>query len=50
MARRVLCKSNEIYARYANGHDVFNEGAPHPKLETFQDVKHALERENILCQ
>jgi hypothetical protein len=44
-----VCKSNETHARHANGHDVFNAGAPQPKLETFQDVKHALVRENILC-
>ncbi|KAM7196605.1 hypothetical protein V8F33_006104 [Rhypophila sp. PSN 637] len=45
-----VCKSNETHGRHANGHDIFNAGAPHPKLETFQDIKNALVRENILCQ
>lgn len=43
-----VCKPNETHARHANGHDVFNAGAPHPKFEAFEDVKYALERENIL--
>lgn len=43
-----VCKSNETHGQHANGHDVYNEGAPHPKLETFQDVKNALMKENIL--
>ena len=45
-----VCKSNETHGRNANGHDVFNEGAPHPKLETFRDVKNALVGAGILCQ
>jgi hypothetical protein len=44
-----VCKSNETHGRHANGHDIFNEGAPHPKLETFQDVKNALVQTGILC-
>jgi len=44
-----VCKSNETHGRHANGHDVFNEGAPHPKLETFEDVKNALVKTGILC-
>lgn len=44
-----VCKPNETHARHANGHDVFNAGAAHPPLTTFEDVKHALQRENILC-
>jgi hypothetical protein len=44
-----VCKSNETHGRNANGHDIFNEGAPHPKLETFQDVKNALVNTGILC-
>ncbi len=44
-----VCKSNETHARHANRHDdVFNAGAPHPKLEAFEDVKHALEQQRIL--
>jgi hypothetical protein len=45
-----VCKPNETHGRHANGHDVFNAGAPHPKLETFQDVKNALVNAGILCQ
>lgn len=44
-----VCTPYETHARHANGHDIFNAGAPHPKLETFQDVKHALQQQNILC-
>lgn len=43
-----VCKENETHARHSNGHDVFNAGAPHPRFETFQDVKHALEEQKIL--
>lgn len=43
-----VCKSNESHGRHANGHDVFNAGAPHPKLQTFQDVRSALIAENLL--
>jgi hypothetical protein len=43
-----VCKSNETHGQHANGHDVFNEGAPYPKLETFQDVKNALMKAGIL--
>ncbi|KAK2813225.1 hypothetical protein FQN50_000903 [Emmonsiellopsis sp. PD_5] len=45
-----VCKSNETHGRHANGHDIYNEGAPHPKLETFQDVRNALVEAGILCQ
>ncbi|XMA20327.1 hypothetical protein WAI453_013118 [Rhynchosporium graminicola] len=44
-----VCKSNETHGRHANGHDVFNEGAPYLMLETFQDVKNALVQTGILC-
>ncbi|KAM3563048.1 hypothetical protein ARSEF4850_002515 [Beauveria asiatica] len=44
-----VCKPNETHAQHANGHDVFNAGAAHPQLATFEDVKHALQKENILC-
>lgn len=43
-----VCKSNETHGRHANGHDVYNEGAPHPKLETYQDIKSALAERSIL--
>jgi len=46
-----VCKSDESHAQQSDGqHTVFNQGAPHPKLETFQDVKNALIKEKILCQ
>jgi hypothetical protein len=45
-----VCKPNETHGRHANGHDVFNAGAPSPKLETSQDVKNALVKVGILCQ
>jgi len=44
------CKSNETHGRHADGHDVYNAGAPYPKLETFQDVKNALVEAGILRQ
>ncbi|KAK8116373.1 hypothetical protein PG984_007246 [Apiospora sp. TS-2023a] len=43
-----VCKSNESHGRHANGHDIYNEGAPHPKLETFSDVTSALVKQGIL--
>jgi len=45
-----VCKSDETHGRHANGHDIYNEGTPHPKLETFQDVKNALVEAGILHQ
>lgn len=43
-----VCKSNETHGRHAGGHDVYNEGAPFPRLNTFADVRKALMDENIL--
>jgi hypothetical protein len=43
-----VCKSNESHGRHANGHDIYNEGAPCPKLETFSDLKTALVKQGIL--
>jgi hypothetical protein len=43
-----VCKSNETHGRHANRHDVFNEGAPYPKLETIWDVKNVLAEVGIL--
>jgi hypothetical protein len=43
-----VCKANETHGRHANGHDIYNQGAPFPKLETFQDVKNALVEVGIL--
>jgi len=44
------CTSMESHATHANGHDIFNKGAPYPKLETFKDVKNALVQVGILCR
>jgi hypothetical protein len=44
-----VCKSNETHGTYENGHKIYNEGAPYPKLATFQDVKNALVGAGILC-
>lgn len=44
-----VCKSNKTHGQHANRHNIYNEGAPHPKLETFQDVKNALVEAGILC-
>ena len=32
----------------ATTHEIYNKGEPHPKLETFQDLKHALVKAGIL--
>ncbi|KAM3066989.1 hypothetical protein ACMFMG_011771 [Clarireedia jacksonii] len=41
-------KPNETHGTHANGHDVFNEGTPHPQLETFSDLTNALVQTGIL--
>ena len=43
-----IYKSNETHGRHINGHDVFNEDAPHSKLESFQDIKNTLMKAGIL--
>jgi len=43
-----VCKSNETHGTTANGHVVYNEGQPHPKLETFQDLLAALADAGIM--
>jgi hypothetical protein len=43
-----VCKSNETHGTHENGHKIYNEGAPYPKLGTFQDVKNALVKTGIL--
>jgi hypothetical protein len=45
-----VCQANETHGQHANGHDVYNKGDPHPKLETFEDVKNALVEAGILDQ
>ncbi|OAA47530.1 hypothetical protein ISF_09522 [Cordyceps fumosorosea ARSEF 2679] len=43
-----VCTAYETHAKHSNGHDVFNKGSAEPKLETFQDVTHALRQKKIL--
>jgi hypothetical protein len=43
-----VCKSNETHGTHENGHKIYNEGAPYPKLGAFQDVKNALVKTGIL--
>lgn len=45
-----ICKPYETHGQHANGHDIYNKGDPHPKLETFEDVKNALVEVGILDQ
>jgi hypothetical protein len=45
-----VCQANETHGRHADGHDIYNKGDPHPKLETFEDVKNALVEAGILDQ
>ncbi len=44
-----VCQANESHGQTATGHDTYNKGDPHPRLETFQDLKHALVEAGILC-
>ncbi|EFY94595.1 hypothetical protein X797_011323 [Metarhizium robertsii] len=43
-----VCTANEMHGTHENGHKIYNEGAPYPKLATFQDVKNALVKAGIL--
>lgn len=43
-----VCQSNELYGETGQGHEVYNKGSPHPKLETFPEVVDALVRLQIL--
>jgi hypothetical protein len=40
--------AKETHSTYENGHKIYNEGVPHPKLATFQNVKNALAKAGIL--
>jgi hypothetical protein len=44
-----VCQANETHGQTATTHEVYNKGDPHPRLETFQDLKHALVKAGILC-
>ncbi|KAG9228938.1 hypothetical protein BJ875DRAFT_489394 [Amylocarpus encephaloides] len=44
-----VCQANETHGQTAIGHEIYNKGDPHPRLETFQDLKHALVEAEILC-
>jgi hypothetical protein len=43
-----VCTAKETHGTYENGHKIYNEGVPHPKLATFQDVKNVLAKAGIL--
>ncbi|KUJ09263.1 uncharacterized protein LY89DRAFT_281988 [Mollisia scopiformis] len=45
-----VCQANETHGQHANGHDIYNKGDPHPKLETFEDVRIALVEAGLLDQ
>jgi hypothetical protein len=44
-----VCQANETHGQTATTHEVYNKGDPHPRLETFRDLKHALVEAGILC-
>jgi hypothetical protein len=44
-----VCTTAETHARHAAGHDIFNKGAAHPKLDNYEDVRNALVKVGILC-
>lgn len=44
-----VCQANESHGQTATTHEIYNKGDPHPRLETFQDLKHALVKAGILC-
>jgi len=37
-----VCQANESHGQTATTHEIYNKGDPHPRLETSQDLKHAL--------
>jgi len=43
-----VCQANEMHAQTRTGHEVYNKGDPHPRLETIQDLEHALAKAGIL--
>ncbi|KAL5346624.1 hypothetical protein ACLOAV_008331 [Pseudogymnoascus australis] len=43
-----VCQATETHGETGNGHVTYNKGKPHPKLNTFEDVKIALEKEGVL--
>ena len=43
-----VCQANETHGQTRTGHEIYNQGDPHPRLETFQDLKHALVDAGIL--
>jgi len=45
-----VCTALESHGTHENGHKTYNEGAPHPKLDTFQDVKNALVKARIFSE
>ncbi|KAK4184120.1 hypothetical protein QBC35DRAFT_506597 [Podospora australis] len=43
-----VCQANEMHAQTRTGHEVYNKGDPHPRLETLQDLGVALAKAGIL--
>lgn len=43
-----VCQSNESHGETGQGHEVYNKGDPHPKLETFSEVVNALIQLQVL--
>lgn len=43
-----VCQANETHGQTRTGHEVYNKGDAHPRLETFQDLKYALAEAGIL--
>jgi len=43
-----VCQANESHGQTRTGHEIYNKGDAHPKLETFQDLKYALAEAGIL--
>jgi hypothetical protein len=43
-----VCQANESHGQTTTTHKVYNKGDPHPRLESFHDLKHALVKAGIL--
>ncbi|KAL2014979.1 hypothetical protein VTK56DRAFT_6637 [Thermocarpiscus australiensis] len=43
-----VCQANETHGQTRTGHEIYNKGDPHPRLETLQDLEHALANAGIL--
>jgi hypothetical protein len=43
-----VCQSNESHGQTATTHEIYNQGQPYLKLETFQQLKYALAEVGIM--